>query len=115
MLHAKNLPYHFQDEAINTACHIHYRVTIQPGTKVTHYELWRGRKPSVRYFHFFGSKCYILFDREQRHNLDPKSYQRIFSGYSINSRAYHVFYNRTNSMMESINVIFYDTQYKDIG
>lgn len=64
MLYAKNLPYHFLAEAMNTACHIHNRITIQLGTKVTHDELWRVRKPNVKYFHMFRNICYIFADQE---------------------------------------------------
>lgn len=40
MLHAKKkLPYYLWVEAMNTTCHIHNRVTIYHGTKVTHYDL----------------------------------------------------------------------------
>jgi len=56
MLHAKHLPYHFWAEAMNTACHIHNRVTLRAGTTTTLYELWKGRKPTIKYFHVFGSK-----------------------------------------------------------
>ncbi|XP_050895145.1 uncharacterized protein LOC127101741 [Lathyrus oleraceus] len=64
MLHAKNLPYHFWAEPMKIACYIHNRVTLRVGTSSTLYELWKGRKPNVKYFHVFGSKCYILADRE---------------------------------------------------
>ena len=60
MLHAKHLPYHFWAEAINTACHVNNRVTMRVGTTTTLYELSKGRKPTVKYFHVFGSKCYFL-------------------------------------------------------
>jgi len=63
MFHAKHLPYRFWAEAMNTTCHIHNRVTLKIGTTTTLYELWMGRKPTVKYFHMFGSKCYILSDR----------------------------------------------------
>jgi len=53
--------------------------------------MWKGRKPTVKYFHVFGSKCYSLADREQRRKMDPKSDGGIFLGYSINSRACKVF------------------------
>lgn len=109
MLHAKNLPYYFWAEAMNTACYIHNRVTIRSGTSITLYELWKGRKPNVNYFHVFGSKCYILADREQRRKLDPKSEVGIFLGYSTNSRAYRVFNSRTKTLMESINVVVDDS------
>ncbi|KAK2402491.1 cysteine-rich RECEPTOR kinase [Trifolium repens] len=108
MLHAKKLPYYFWAEAMNTACYVHNRVTLRAGTSTTLYEIWKGRKPNVKYFHVFGSKCYILADREQRRKLDPKSDEGIFLGYSTNSRAYRVFNNRTKTMMESINVVIKD-------
>lgn len=72
MLHAKNLLYYFWAEAVNTTLHIHNRVIIRLGTKATHYELWKGRKLSVKYFHVIGEKCYILVDREYKHKVEPK-------------------------------------------
>ncbi|CAJ2661762.1 unnamed protein product [Trifolium pratense] len=109
MLHAKNVPYKLWAEAMNTACYIHNRVTLRKGTATTLYELWKNRKPTVKYFHVFGSKCYIFADREPRRKLDPKSDEGIFLGYSTNSRAYRVFNSRTRTMMESINVVVDDS------
>lgn len=59
----------------------------------------------VKYFHVFGSKCYILADCEQRRKIDPKSDEGIFLGYSTNNRAYGVFNSKTKAMIESINVV----------
>ena len=108
MLHAKKLPYYFWAEAMNTACYIHNRVTIRSGTASTLYEIWKGRKPTVKHFHVFGSMCYILTDREQRRKMDPKSEEGMFLGYSTTSRAYRVFNTRTKIMMESVNVVVDD-------
>ena len=52
----------------------------------------------------FGSKCYILNDRENLGKFDTKSDECIFLGYSTTSRAYRVFNKRTKTIMESINV-----------
>ncbi|KAK2363075.1 hypothetical protein QL285_088089 [Trifolium repens] len=93
---------------MSTACYVHNRVTLRKGTSTTLYEIWKGRKPTVKHFHVFGSKCYILADREQRRKMDPKSDEGIFLGYSLTSRAYRVFNNRTRTMMESINVVIDD-------
>ena len=73
MIHAKMLPMNFWAEAMNTSCYVHNRVTLRKGTSSTLYEIWKGRKPTVKYFRIFGSKCYILTDREQRRKMDPKS------------------------------------------
>lgn len=108
-MHATDIPLYFWAEVLNTACHIHNRVTLRPGTSLTHYEIWKGRKPNVKYFHVFGSVCFILADCDPRRKLDPKSDEGIFLGYSRNSRVFRVFNKRTKSMMESINVVVNDS------
>ena len=74
------------------------------GTKKTAYEIWNGKKPRVKYFQVFGSKCYILNDRENVGKFDAKSDEGIFLGYSTTSQAYRIFNKRTKIVMESINV-----------
>ena len=58
----------------------------------------------MKYFRVFGSKCYILNDRENLGKFDAKSDEGIFLGYSTTNRAYRVFNKRTKTVMESINV-----------
>ncbi|KAL0537383.1 hypothetical protein IC582_026361 [Cucumis melo] len=111
MIHAKNLPLNFWAEAVNTACHIHNRVTTRSDTTVTLYELWKGRKPNIKYFHIFGSTCYILADREYHSKWDVKSDQGIFLGYSHNSRVYRVFNIKSGTVMETINVVVNDFEF----
>jgi hypothetical protein len=108
MIHSKNLAQHFWGEAVNTAYHIINRVYLRPETNKTPYEIWRGKKPTVKCFKTFGSKRYILRDKENLGKFDTKSDEGIFLGYSTNSRAYRVFNKRTDTMMESINVIVDD-------
>jgi hypothetical protein len=110
MIHSKNLAQHFWGEAVNTACHIINRVYLRIETNKTPYEIWRGKKPIVKYFRTFGSKCYILRDRENLGKFDSKSDEGIFLGYSTKSRAYRVFNKRTETMMESINVVIDDEE-----
>ncbi|KAK1553434.1 hypothetical protein Q3G72_034975 [Acer saccharum] len=112
MLLSNNVPRNLWAEAINTACYIGNRVFLRPGTRNTSYELWKGKRPNVSYFHTFGSKCYILNDRDQLGKFDAKSDEGIFIGYALNSRAYRVFNLKTLSVMESSNVVFDDTRLK---
>ena len=63
----------------------------------------------MKYFRVFGSKCYILNDRENFGKFDAKSDEGIFLGYSTNNRAYRVYNKRTKMVMESINVVIDDT------
>ena len=49
-----------------------------PGTKKTPYELWKRRKPNVKYFKIFESTCFILKDRENGENLTPEAMKEYF-------------------------------------
>ena len=102
MLHNKDVEW---GEAVNTACLTITRVYFRPGTKNTHYELWKGRKPNVKYFRIFGSTCFILKDRENAGKFDSRSYEGIFLGYSSTSKAYRVYNKRTKKVMEIVNVV----------
>ncbi|KAL0556146.1 hypothetical protein IC582_004656 [Cucumis melo] len=108
IIHVKNLPLNFWAETVNTTCHIHNRVTTRSGTTVALYDLWKGRKPNVKYFHIFGSTYYILADKEYHRKWDVKSDQGIFLGYSQNSRAYKAFNIKSGTVMETINVVVND-------
>ncbi|XP_033508834.1 uncharacterized protein [Nicotiana tomentosiformis] len=54
-----SLPNHFWAEAVSTTCHILNSYLIRPTMKKTPYELWKGKRPNIGYFHPFGSKCII--------------------------------------------------------
>ena len=116
MLLSKDIPQKFWAEVVNTSCHIGNRIFFRAGTKKTSYEIWKEKKPKVKYFQLFGSKCYILNDRENLGKFDAKSDEGIFLGYFINSRAYRVYNKCTKTVMESINVVIDDTiQEKDVS
>ncbi|GMH05098.1 hypothetical protein Nepgr_006938 [Nepenthes gracilis] len=108
MMQCQNIAMHFWGEAVNTACHKINRVYLRPGIETTPYELWKGKKPNVKYFHIFGCQCFILRDRENLGKFDSKSDEGIFLGYSLTSRAYRVFNLRTQIVMESINIVVND-------
>ncbi|GJZ81698.1 retrovirus-related pol polyprotein from transposon TNT 1-94 [Tanacetum coccineum] len=52
----------------------------------TPYELIRGRKPNIQYFHVFGSLCYPTNDHDDLLKMKPKADIGIFIGYSESSR-----------------------------
>jgi hypothetical protein len=92
---------------MKTACHIINWVYLRPETSMTPYEIWKGRKPTVKYF-LVESPCYILQDQENLRKFDTKSDESTFLGYSSNSHAYKVFNHRSNTVIESINVVIND-------
>jgi hypothetical protein len=99
MIHAKDLAQNFWEKAVNIACHIINRDYLRPETNKTPYELWRGKKPTIKYFRVFRSTCYILRDLENLGKFDAKSDEGIFLGYSSTSCACKVFNKRTATIM----------------
>ena len=105
MLHSKDVARNLWGEIVNTACHTVNKVYFRPGTKKTPYELWKGRKPNVKYFRIFGSTFFILKDRENVGKFDSQRDEGIFLGYSSTSKAYRVYNKRTMKVMETVNVV----------
>nr|GEZ36354.1 hypothetical protein [Tanacetum cinerariifolium] len=120
MLSAAKVPLFFWAEAIASACFTQNRSLVIPRHEKTPYHIINNRKPSVKFFHIFGSVCYIVRDGENldkmkekgdecifvgdRENLDKmkeKGDECIFVGYSTQSRAYRVFNKRTRVTMAS--------------
>ena len=91
MLYNKDVARYLWGEAVNTLCHTVNRVYFRPDTKKTPYELWKGRKPNVKYFRIFESTCFILQDRENVEKFDSRSDEGIFLGHSSTSKAYRVY------------------------
>nr|GFA67614.1 retrovirus-related Pol polyprotein from transposon TNT 1-94 [Tanacetum cinerariifolium] len=67
MLSAAKVPLFFWAEAIATSCFTQNRSLIIPRHEKTPYHIINDRKSSVKFFHIFGSLCYIVRDGE---NLD---------------------------------------------
>ncbi|GJT85598.1 integrase, catalytic region, zinc finger, CCHC-type containing protein, partial [Tanacetum coccineum] len=67
MLSAAKVPLFFWAEAIATACFTQNRSLVIPRHEKTPYHIINARKPSVKFFHIFGSLCFIVRDGE---NLD---------------------------------------------
>ena len=105
MLHNKDVARNLWGEAVNIVCHAVIRVYFGPSTKKTPYELWKGRKPNVKYFRIFGSTCFILKDRENVGKFDFRSDEGIFLGYSSTSKAYRVYKKKIMKVMEIVNVV----------
>ena len=105
ILHKKEVARNLWGEVVNTACHMINMVYFRLGTKKTSYELWRGRKPNVKYFKIFESTCFILKDRENVGKFDSRSNEGIFLGYSSTSKAYRVYNKRIMKVIETVNVV----------
>nr|GEV02171.1 hypothetical protein [Tanacetum cinerariifolium] len=106
MLSAAKVPLFFWVEAIATTCFTQNHSLVIPRHKKIPYHIINDQKPSVKFFHIFGSLCYIVRDGENLDKMKEKGDACIFVGYSTQSRAYRVFNKRTRVIVESIHVNF---------
>ena len=116
MLHDVDLPTSLWAEAINTACYIQNRTLINKSVENTPYFIMRGRKPTVKHLHVFGSKCYILKENyEHIGKFDSKALESVFLGYSLERTTYRVYVIDHQKVMESMDVTFDDKNYPGTG
>ncbi|GJT27578.1 retrovirus-related pol polyprotein from transposon TNT 1-94 [Tanacetum coccineum] len=106
MLSAAKVPLFFWAEAIATTCFTQNRSLVIPRHEKTPYHIINARKPSVKFFHIFGSLCYIVRDGENIDKMKEKGDACIFVGYSTQLKAYRVFNKRTRIIVETIHVKF---------
>nr|GFD00134.1 retrovirus-related Pol polyprotein from transposon TNT 1-94 [Tanacetum cinerariifolium] len=106
MLSIAKVPLFLWAEAIAIACFTQNRFLVIPRHEKTPYHIINDQKPSVKFFHIFGSICYIVRDGENLDKMKEKGDECIFVGYSTQSRAYRVFNKRTRVIMKSIHVNF---------
>ncbi|GKA35391.1 retrovirus-related pol polyprotein from transposon TNT 1-94 [Tanacetum coccineum] len=93
-------------EAVATACFTQNWSIIHTRYNKTPYELLRGRKPNIEYFHVFGSLCYPTNDRDNLGKMKPKADIGVFIGYSETLRGFRIYNRRTKKIMETIHVKF---------
>ncbi|GJW46465.1 retrovirus-related pol polyprotein from transposon TNT 1-94 [Tanacetum coccineum] len=94
------------EKAIATTCFTQNRSIVHTRYNKTPYELIRGRKPNVQYFHVFKSLCYPTNDRDDLGKMKPKADIGIFIGYFESSRGFRIYNRRTKKIMETIHVKF---------
>ncbi|GJU07235.1 retrovirus-related pol polyprotein from transposon TNT 1-94 [Tanacetum coccineum] len=74
MLSAAKVPLFFWAEAIAITCFTQNRSLVIPRHEKTPYHIINSRKPSVKFFHIFGSLCYIVKDGENLDKMKEKDH-----------------------------------------
>ncbi len=73
----------------------------------TPFELYEGRKPSVRHLRPFGTKAYCwIHGRYRKSKLERRAKIGFLVGYSIKTRGYKIWIPEEESIVETINVAF---------
>jgi hypothetical protein len=81
---------YFWKESVSTSWYVLNRVTLILELRKTSYKLWTWKKPSISYFMFFCSNCFILDTKDNLDKFDLKFDVGIFLDYSSSSKAYRV-------------------------
>ena len=101
------LPESLWGEALKTAVYILNRVPSKAVAK-TPYELWTGKRPSIRHLRIWGCPAKARPYRPHERKLDSRTVSCYFVGYAERSRGYK-FYNPTSrSFFETGNARFFE-------
>nr|GEU83637.1 retrovirus-related Pol polyprotein from transposon TNT 1-94 [Tanacetum cinerariifolium] len=93
-------------EAVNTACYVQNRVLVVQPNKKTSYENFHGRRPALSFMRPFGCLVTIFNTKDHLGKFDGKADEEFFVGYSLNSKAFRVFNDRTRIVEENLHVRF---------
>nr|GEW27439.1 retrotransposon protein, putative, unclassified [Tanacetum cinerariifolium] len=91
-------------EAVNTACYVQDRVLVVKPHNKTSYELFHGRTPTLSFMRPFGCHVTILNTKDNLGKFDGKVNEGFFVGYSLNSKAFRVFNNKTRIVEENFHI-----------
>jgi hypothetical protein len=106
MLHLHDVPLKLWAESIHTAVYILNRTVNTQVGLTTPYELWFHKKPSVSHYRTFGTLAYVFIDKSLRTKFQPKGLSVIFVGYSDTSKGWRFWNPRTDTVLESFDVLF---------
>lgn len=98
-------------DVVNTSCYTQNRSIIVKLLGKTSYEMLKGRKPNISYYHVFGCVSYILSQKYQCSKFEETTDEGFFLGYSNRSKAYKVLNINYQIIEESIHIMFDDKYY----
>nr|GEX11124.1 retrovirus-related Pol polyprotein from transposon TNT 1-94 [Tanacetum cinerariifolium] len=104
------LPIPFWAEAVNTACYVQNKVLVTKPHNKTPYDLLHGRTPSISFMRPFGCPATILNTLDPLGKFEGKVDDGFLVGYSVNSKAFRVFNNRTRIVQETLHVNFLENK-----
>ena len=105
MISHSSLPESLWGETLKTAVYILNRVPSKAVAK-TPYEMWTGKKPSIRHLHIWGCPAEARSYRPNERKLDSKTVSCYFVGYAERSRGFKFYDSTTRSFFETGNARF---------
>ncbi|RVW73959.1 Retrovirus-related Pol polyprotein from transposon TNT 1-94 [Vitis vinifera] len=107
MISHSTLPKKLWGEALKTAAYILNRVPTKAAAK-TPYELWTGRKPSLKHFHIWGCPTEARPYKPHKKKLDSKTVSSYFIGYAERSRGFKFYDPAIRSIFETGTTTFFE-------
>jgi len=107
MICHSNLPESIWGEALNTAAYILNRVSTKAAAE-TPYELWVGRKPSLKHFHVWGCPVEAKPYKPNERKLDSRTVSNYFIGYFERSRGYKFYDPKLKTIFETGTATFFE-------
>ncbi|RVW60487.1 Retrovirus-related Pol polyprotein from transposon TNT 1-94 [Vitis vinifera] len=107
MISHSTLPEKLWGEALKTAAYILNRVPTKAAAK-TPYELWTGRKPSLKHFHIWGCPAEARPYKPHEKKLDSKTVSSYFIGYAERSRGFKFYDPAIRSIFEMGTATFFE-------
>jgi len=105
MLDESGTPTTFLGEAAFITVTILNKANVWVNSTQTPHELWYGKTPTIKYFKFFGRKCFIKRTDEKLVKFEPRADEGILLGYSSRSKGYKCYNKRLGKIVESIDVV----------
>ena len=105
MINHSSLPYSLLGEALKTAAYILNRVPSKVVAK-TPYELWTGKKPSIRHLHIWGCPAEARPYRSHEKKLNSRTVSCYFFGYPERSQGFKFYDPTTRTFFETGNARF---------
>nr|GEU70876.1 retrovirus-related Pol polyprotein from transposon TNT 1-94 [Tanacetum cinerariifolium] len=102
-------------EADSTACYVQNKVLVVKPHNKTPYELFHGRTLTLSFMRLFGCPIIILNTIDHLGKFDGKVDEGFFVGYSLHSKAFRVFNNKTRIVEENLHIRFSETTPNVIG
>nr|GEX95191.1 putative ribonuclease H-like domain-containing protein [Tanacetum cinerariifolium] len=115
MLADSKLPTNFWVEAINIACYVQNGVLVVKPHNKTPYELFHGRTPTLIFMRPFECHVTILNTMDHLGKFNGKADEGFFVGYSLNSKAFRLFNNRTRIVEENLRIRFSESTSDVVG
>jgi len=107
MIFHSNLPESLRGEALKIAAYILNRVSTKAAAK-TPYELWVGRKPSLKHFHVWGCPAEARLYKPNERKLDSRTVSNYFISYSERSRGYKCYDPKLKTIFETRTATYFE-------